>query len=190
LHYIVAWIHPTMATKSSKGKIPLESARAGAEDDSSVDHTVTDPGMETTMNQMFSTGIDGVTALAGHKLQSCICGWKKITSEKGLKIHQGRKKCLREPSEGPRIDHYFFRGRANQSSEAQWQDIHHSPQGIRTPDEAQPSTESPTDMSPEPIQPQTAVEKKMNGRKPQILWPKSCQKKEWETTDTDLVHLL
>ncbi|KAL1263729.1 hypothetical protein QQF64_006468 [Cirrhinus molitorella] len=179
-----------MATESLKGKIPLESARAGVEDDSSVDHTVIDPGTETTMNQMFSTGVDGETVLAGHKFQNCICGWKKITSEKGLKIHQGRKKCLRKPSEGPRIDHYFLRGRANQSSEAQWQDIHHSPQGIRTPDEAQPGTESPTDISPEPIQPQTAVERKMNGRKPQILWPKSCQKKEWETTDTDLVHLL
>ncbi|XDV53670.1 hypothetical protein PO909_022108 [Leuciscus waleckii] len=81
-------------------------------------------------------------------------------------------------------------GRANQSSEAQWQGIHHSPQGIRTPDEAQPSTEPPTDMSPEPIQPQTAVERKISGRKPKILWPKACQKKEWETTDTDLVHLL
>ena len=184
------WIHPTPATESLKRKTPLESARAGAEDDSPADHTVTDLAMETTTNQMSSTAIDGVTALAGHKLQSCICGWKKITSEKGLKIHQGRKKCLRKPSEGPRIDHYFLRGRANQSTEAQWQDTHHSPQGIRTPDEAQPGTDSPTDMEPEPIQPRIAVERKMNGRKPQILWPKSCQKKEWETTDTDLVHLL
>ncbi len=30
----------------------------------------------------------------------------------------------------------------------------------------------------------------MNGRKPKILWPKSCQKKEWGAIDTDLVHLL
>ena len=162
-HYTVIWIHPTIATKSSKRKIPLEPARAGAEDDSSADHMVTDLAMETTTNQICSTLIDGVTALAGHELRSCICGWKKITSERGLKIHQGRKKCLRELSEGPRIDHYFLRGRANQSIEAQWQDIHHSPQSIRTPDEAQSSTDSPTDMSPEPIQPQSAVERKMSG---------------------------
>ena len=187
----MSWIHPTIATKSSKGKTPLESARAGAEDDSPTDHMVTNLATETTTNQMISTAVDGVTPLAGQKLQSCICGWEKITSEKGLKIHQGRKKCLRELSEGPRIDHYFLRGRANKSSEAQRRDTHHSSQGIRTPDEAQPGTDPPpTDMSPEPIQPQMAVERKMNGRKPQILWPKSCQKKEWETTDTDLVHLL
>ncbi|KAK0148023.1 hypothetical protein N1851_012272 [Merluccius polli] len=121
--------------------------------------------------QKNSTAIDGLAALAGHKLQSCICGWSKITSEKGLKIHQGRKKCLKELTKGPRIDHYFLRGRANQSDEAQWQETHHSPQGISTPDEAQPSTAPPTDMSPDPIQPQPA-------------------KKEWGTIDIDLVHLL
>ena len=189
-HYIVSWFHPPIATKQTYGKTPLESARAGAEDDSSTDHTVTDPGMETTTSQMISTVVDRVTTLAGHKLQRCICGWEKITSEKGLKIHQGRKKCLRELCKGPRIDRYFLRGRSNQSSEAQRQDIHHSPQGIRTPDEAQPSTDPITDESPEPIQPQIAVERRLSGRKPQILWPKSCRKKEWETTDTDLVHLL
>ncbi|TWW62700.1 hypothetical protein D4764_04G0013470 [Takifugu flavidus] len=132
----------------------------------------------------------GAMAMAGCTLQSCICGWKKITSEKGFKIHQGRKKCLRELSEGPRIDHYFLRGRANQSIEAQWQDNYHSPQGIRTPDEAQPGMDPPMDVSTEPIQPQPAVERKLEGRKPQILWPKSCQKEEWETINIDLVHLL
>lgn len=30
----------------------------------------------------------------------------------------------------------------------------------------------------------------MEGRNPQILWPKSSQKREWETTDLDLVLLL
>ncbi|XP_034025486.1 LOW QUALITY PROTEIN: S-adenosyl-L-methionine-dependent tRNA 4-demethylwyosine synthase TYW1-like [Thalassophryne amazonica] len=35
-----------------------------------------------------------------------------------------------------------------------------------------------------------AVERKMEGRKPQILWPKSSQKKEWETINIDIVHLL
>ncbi len=139
---------------------------------------------------MISKTVDGLTALAGHKLQSCICGWNKITSEKGLKIHQGRKKCLKESTKGPRIDHYFLRGRANQSDEAQWQDTHHSPQGISTPGKALSSTAPLMDLSPDPIQTQPVVERKMNGRKPQILWPKSCQKKDWGAIDVDLVHLL
>ncbi|KAF0045976.1 hypothetical protein F2P81_002505 [Scophthalmus maximus] len=182
-------IHPTIATKNPRGRITPESARAVAQDDSAADHTVTDLGTETT-TQMISTAVDGLTALAGHKLQSCICGWNRITSEKGLKIHQSIKKCLKELTKGPRIDHYFLRGRANQPDEAQWQDTHHSPQGISTPDEAQPSTAPPTDMSPDPSQPQPAVERKMDGRKLQILWPKSCQKRGWGTIDTDLFHLL
>ncbi len=108
-HNTMTRIHPTIATKNSRGRIPPEYARAGAQDDSLVDHTVTDFGTETTMTQMISKTVDGLTALAEHKLQSCICGWNKITSEKGFKIHQGRKKCLKEFTKGPRIDHYFLR---------------------------------------------------------------------------------
>ncbi|KAK0148173.1 hypothetical protein N1851_012107 [Merluccius polli] len=71
-HNTVTQTNPTMATKNSRGRIPPESARAGVQDDSPTDHT--------------------------------------ITSEKGLKIHHGRKKCLKELTKGPRIDHYFLRG--------------------------------------------------------------------------------
>lgn len=75
---------------------------------------VTDLATEMTTNQMISAVIDGATSLARRKLQSRINGWEKITSEKGFKFHQGKKKCLRDLSEGPRIDHYFLRGSANQ----------------------------------------------------------------------------
>lgn len=137
-----------------------ESARAGAEEGSLSDHTVTEPGKEATTQR-------------GHKLQSCIRGWLKITSEKGFKIHQGRKKCLPEPSKWLRIDNYFLRGRANQSAEDHGQDIHHNPQDIKTPGEAQPSTHPPKDMRHGSVQPQIALERKWSGRLPQIQWPKS-----------------
>ncbi|KAL7834877.1 hypothetical protein SRHO_G00291350 [Serrasalmus rhombeus] len=48
----------------------------------------------------------------------------------------------------------------------------------------------PSVPNPKPFQPQPAVERKMEGCKPQIQWPKSCQKKEWEAIDSDLVCLL
>lgn len=41
----------------------------------------------------------GTIGFTGHKLQRCICGWVKVTSEKGLGIYQGKIKCLREVSE-------------------------------------------------------------------------------------------
>lgn len=86
-----------------------------------------------------------------------------MTTENGLKIHQGKKDCLKKQSKGPHIDHYFLRSRANQLNEAQWQDNHHSPQGIRTQDDAQLSATHPMDGIPKPTQPQAAVEKKMDG---------------------------
>ena len=84
-----------MATKNYKEKIPLESARAGAEDDSSADNPVIDIGTEQTTSLMISIP-ETATATAGHKLQSCICGWEKVTSTRGLKIHQGKKGCLKK----------------------------------------------------------------------------------------------
>lgn len=45
-------------------------------------------------------------------------------------------------------------------------------------------------MNPEPNQPWPGVKRKIEGQKPQILWPISCQKIEWEIINTDHVHLL
>ncbi|KAL7877268.1 hypothetical protein SRHO_G00039130 [Serrasalmus rhombeus] len=135
-HHAVSWIHPVMATKTSERRIPSESARARAKDDSLMDLTATDNGMERTMRNVISSTVDKRVPVPELTLQSCICGWKKVTTSKGLKIHQGWKKCLKEPSEGPRIDQYFLRSGENKSSETQWQDKHHSPQGTKTPTEA------------------------------------------------------
>ena len=75
---------PLIATKSPKRKTPLESARAGAEDDSSADNLVTDPGMNTTTNQIIGT--NQVTPAAGQECQVCSCGCSKVTSIRGLRI--------------------------------------------------------------------------------------------------------
>lgn len=37
---------------------------------------------------------------------------------------------------------------------------------------------------------QPTTENKIQGRKTQVKWPKSCEKKEWETIDTDISNLL
>ena len=89
--------------------------------------------------------------------------------ERGLKVHQSRKKCSAEHSKGPRIDRYVIRGRTNQSGEVQGQEKHHSPQGIRTSAEPLPGATPLIRESPEPIQPQTAEERKMDRKRPEIL---------------------
>ncbi|MGH0118379.1 UNVERIFIED_CONTAM: hypothetical protein FKN15_047784 [Acipenser sinensis] len=46
----LCWRHLSKASKKLKRKIPLESTRAGAEDDSTLDNTVNDLGTETDMS--------------------------------------------------------------------------------------------------------------------------------------------
>uniref|UniRef100_A0A8D3B5A3 Protein-cysteine N-palmitoyltransferase HHAT n=1 Tax=Scophthalmus maximus TaxID=52904 RepID=A0A8D3B5A3_SCOMX len=109
IHHCVYWLQPTVATKTLKRRIPLESVREGVQEDSLTDLRANDPGTEITTNQKNNTATDRSAAPTGHKLQRCSCGWTEVTSEKGLEIHQCRRK-------GPHIDHYLW-GRANQSSE-------------------------------------------------------------------------
>ncbi|TKS88163.1 Methyltransferase-like protein 22 [Collichthys lucidus] len=59
---------------------------------------------------------------------------RKVTSVTGLKIHQGKKRCLGKQSQGPCIDQYFLRSNtSNQSSEVQRRDKNQSSQSISTP---------------------------------------------------------
>ena len=123
---------PKKATNTNTEKIPLESARAGAEDDSQADYTVTDYGTDMTMSWIRTKTIENSTmsrmnasiedsggAIEGKKLQICSCGWQKVTTVKGLRIHQGRKKCLVEGVRVGRIDQYFLRSQSSQSVEVQ-----------------------------------------------------------------------
>ena len=126
------WGHPPSATESSQRKIPLEPARAGAQDGSTIDNMATDLGTNATMSK--NTEHEAIMSAAGHSLQVCICGWAKVTSTKGLKIHQGKRQCLGKQRQGPRIDQYFLRSnRSNQSIEAQRLVKNQSSQSISTP---------------------------------------------------------
>lgn len=186
--YYSRWSHPPNATKSKQRNIPLEPARAGAQDGSMTDNTATDLGMERTTSMNKSH--EATTAAAGHTLQVCTCGWTKITSFRGLRTHQGKKGCLREKRPGPCIDLYFLRSnQASQSGEAQRPDTNHSSQSISTP-----VTEEDTSIErlvEEPAQPQgPPMERKIKGHKPRVKWPKAAEKREWETVNQDLANIL
>ncbi len=117
----VCWRHPPNATENEQRNIPLEPARAGAQDGSMTDSMVTDPGTDMTTSK--NTAHETTTAAAGHSLQVCTCGWAKITSFRGLRTHQGKRGCLREQRQWPRIDQYFLRSnQSNQSIEARRRD--------------------------------------------------------------------
>ena len=128
------------------------------------------------------------TATAGRKLQNCICGWTKVTSTLGLKIHQGKKGCLKKGQQGSRIDSYFLRSRSSQSTEVQQQDTHHSLQDIDTP--APEEEEQGTGKQPESNPSRQTAEKKIQGRRPLVRWPKACDKTLWKEVNTDLCNIL
>lgn len=134
-----------------------------------MDFSVTDHGVELTMNQTISTATDGSSALGGQKLKCCSCGWSKLTSVEGLKIHQGKKKCLSKLSKGSHTDQYFLRSRPNQLSEAQRQENPHSPQGISTSDETQHHTDHPPVSSSKSSQLQPAAVLSLDANQPQFL---------------------
>lgn len=185
----VCWRHPLNATESEQRNIPPEPARAGAQDGSMTDSMVTDSGTDMTTSK--NTAHETTTAAAGHSLQVCTCGWAKITSFRGLRTHQGKRGCLREQRQGPRIDQYFLRSnQSNQSIEAQRREKNQSSQSISTsvPEEDNTSTEMPVE---EPTQPQRPPkEEKIKGHRPSVKWPKAVEKREWEITNNDLTKIL
>ncbi|XP_035848687.1 uncharacterized protein LOC118493289 [Sander lucioperca] len=143
--------------------------------------------MEQTTRLMISLP-EAPTATAGRKLQNCICGWTKVTSTLGLKIHQGKKGCLKKGQQGSRIDSYFLRSSSSQSTEVQQQDTHHSLQDINTP--APEEEEQGTGEQPEPNPSRPTAEKKIQGRRPLVKWPKACDKTLWKERNTDLCNIL
>ncbi len=154
-----------------------------------IDSTVTDPGTDTTISK--NTAHETTTAAAEHSLQVCTCGWEKITSARGFKIHQGKRGCLRKQGQGTRIDQYFLRSnQSNQSIEAQRRDKNQSSQCISTPvtEEDNTSTQMPVE---EPNQPQRPPkEDKITGHRPGVKWPKAVEKRVWETINNDLKKIL
>ncbi|MGH0168978.1 UNVERIFIED_CONTAM: hypothetical protein FKN15_059057 [Acipenser sinensis] len=130
------------------------------------------------------------------ELQVCVCGWSKATTVRGLKIHQGRMKCLREKGQGPRIDQYFLRSQSSQSNEIQRQEANHSSQDISTPviDVRRTCMDTVSDEPNDPCEPgqtnQHKREKNLNGHKPGVKWPRACEKTAWDTVNTDLCFAL
>lgn len=177
--------------------IPSESARVRAQEDSSDGTMVSDPGPKTTMRHSAVQEIimppdTATSAATGHKLQRCVCGWSKVTSYLGLRIHQGKKGCAREEPQRPRID-YFLRNGSSQSDEAQQRDANHSVQCINTSTAQNVTSNTETAVvspipSTQPARP--PAERKMAGRKSQVKWPGAAERKLWEAVNTDLAKSL
>lgn len=102
---------------------------------------------------------------AGHTLQSWKCGWTKITSTKGLKIHQGKRRCLRKGEQGTRIDSYFHRSKSSQLKEVKQQVPHITVCKTLTSLFLRSRKET---QEPNPNHSSPAVEEKIKGQRPSV----------------------
>lgn len=170
--------HPLNATEIQVRNIPLEPARAVAQDSSLIDYTTTDWGTEMTMIKK-NTAHEKSTTAAGHTLKVCSCGWESLTMARGLRIHQGRKKSLREQRQETRIDQYFLQSnQSSQSNETQQRNPNQSLHSISTPvfEEDGTCTDLPVDW----LTQQPNNDKSWNNR----LAQQRKSLKGWETLST------
>uniref|UniRef100_A0A3B1K6T8 Reverse transcriptase domain-containing protein n=1 Tax=Astyanax mexicanus TaxID=7994 RepID=A0A3B1K6T8_ASTMX len=181
------------ATLKKKSAIPQESARAGLEDDSQADNMVTDSGTDMTTRSGLSIEAGGM--VSGKELLTCVCGWSKVTSVRGLRIHQGKMRCLSEGVQGPHIEQYFEQNCLSQSAEVQRQVTCHSPQDINTFDtrEANLSTEGVEDEGG--VDRSKAKGKQMGrekgiGQRSKVKWPGTGDKMAWRSINDDLKGML
>jgi len=70
-------------------------------------------GQNSSQSKESVAGENKCGRLEGNKLQVCPCGWQKITSVRGLKMHQGRKRCVVKEGQCGCIDKYFLRSQSS-----------------------------------------------------------------------------
>lgn len=157
----------------------------------------TDSGPEmTTSNssveqERTTASAEATSAAVGHKLQICVCGWRKVTSYLGLGLHQGKKGCLREERQRLHID-YFLRKESSQSNEAQQLDTNHSLQCISTTVTEAGTSNTAMVTAVNPTQPpRPVVERRLAGHRLHVKWPAAAaEKRLWETINTNLTLTL
>lgn len=165
--------------------------------------------MEEGPNQtdfMVTTGMDKDNDFK--IMRRCRCGWEKMTTFRGLRIHQGRKKC-----EGGG-QQQLCTATAGQTRGAQSQVANHSAEvsmvaeGRQVEDTEGPmvntfsveggtgenTPRTPKDRilstNPSNQQPGQRAERKDPGRKQPIKWPKANEVAVWQQLDKDLSIIL
>lgn len=133
-------------------------------------------------------------------LRKCSCGWSKVTSHRGLRIHQGKAKC------GGMIQMQSCTASAGQTSRKQSLVEHHSAADSNIADGqgeeehlSQQQAHS-QQLVPTPLnehheetpssEPTTQARGKRPIRRPKVKWPKASDKEAWRSLDQDLHTIL
>ncbi|XP_049449241.1 uncharacterized protein LOC125899203 [Epinephelus fuscoguttatus] len=157
--------------------------------------SVKDRGTDLSTSARISSSQGKVSASVEDKsstvenkmLQVCPCGWQKVTSVKGLRTHQGKKKCVAKKGQSSRIDQYFLRSQSSQSDEVQRQVENHSSQDISNAatEEEGVVREDAGDTEASMLARERTMEQKVR-----VRWPRANDSKEWEIVNRDLSVIL
>lgn len=129
-------------------------------------------------------------------LRKCACGWEKVTTFRGLRIHQGKSKCgqkgQQQPCTAPAGETRGTKSRV----ENHRADGPNAAEGTKGTEEEGPLAEAepprehqdPVPTISHRIEPR--AETKKPARKNNIKWPKSNEAEAWHTLDADLTKTL
>lgn len=140
----------------------------------------------------------------GNDLRRCRCGWEKVTTFRGLRIHQGKKKC----QVGGQQQHCS--ATAGQTRGAQSQVANHSAEGSNVAEgrQVEDTGESlvdmysseggtgentlrkPSSLNPSNQEPGQRTERKEPGRRQLVKWPKANEVAVWQQLNEDLSVIL
>ncbi|XP_038130124.1 uncharacterized protein LOC119776004 [Cyprinodon tularosa] len=182
--------HPTLTTKNKKKQQPVGPPRGGMKDGPNrMDYMVT-----TAMEKDNET-----PRTAGNEekvLRKCACGWEKVTTFRGVRIHQGKAKCGQNGQQQP------CTATAGETRGTKSQGKNHRAngpnvaEGRRMTGEEGPlvENESPREHEDQvlttPDRTEPIAETKKPARKNKIKWPKSSEAEAWRALDTYLIKTL
>lgn len=129
-------------------------------------------------------------------LRKCACGWVKVTTFRGIRIHQGKARCGQKGQQQP------CTATADKTRGTKGQGENHSANGPNVADgvrvteeegplvenEPQREHEDPVLTTPGRAEPRT--ETKKAARRSKIKWPKSSEVEAWRALDTHLIKIL
>ncbi|KAL6489820.1 hypothetical protein MHYP_G00001650 [Metynnis hypsauchen] len=129
-------------------------------------------------------------------LRKCACGWEKVTTFRGVRIHQGKVKCGQNGQQQP------CTATAGETRGTKRQGKNHRANGpnvaggMRTTEEEGPLVANePVREHEDPVlttsdRTEPNAETKKPARRSKIKWPKSSEPEAWRALDADLIKTL
>ncbi|KAG1932793.1 hypothetical protein F2P79_020826 [Pimephales promelas] len=128
-------------------------------------------------------------------LRKCACGWEKVTTFRGLRIHQGKAKCGQKGQQQPCTASAGETRRTKSQGKNHRAEGPNVAKGMRVTEEgplveAEPLREHEGPVPNMPDRTEPNEETKEPARRSKLKWPKSNEAVAWRKLDFDLIKTL